>query len=114
MIQRISLGKYRYRGHIIWYDDFAYCCSPDPSDWHIRKKTLREIVKYIDDWEAAFACGNVYGNIIGATQETIDKLFAQINEVMEMMQGRTICYPDIYVNPIKWSDVLVNFPPTIN
>ena len=110
MIQRISLGKYRYRGHIIWYDNFCYCCSPDPSDRHTRKKTLRGIVKYIDDWEAAFACGNVCGNIIGPTQETIDKLFAQISELTEIMMGRTHFYPSIYVKPIKWSDVLVNLP----
>lgn len=113
MIQRISLGKYRYRGHIIWYDDFAYCCSPDPSDWHIRKKTLREIVRYIDDWETAFACGNVYGNIIGASQSTIAALFESIKKMNEAI-GKVPTTLSLRFEPMKWSDVLVDFPPTIN
>ena len=109
MIQRISLGKYRYRQHIIWYDDFRYCCSPDPSDWHVRKKTLREIVKYIDEWEAAFAYGNVCGNIIGPTQETIDALFAEINKIRHAID-EIPTHTLLHFVPMKWSDVLVNFP----
>ena len=77
-IQRLGTGKYRYRGHMVWLRDFRYWCSPDPSDWPTWKWTLRGVVKYIDDWEAAFEEGRVYGNMIGMSEETAQQLIKQL------------------------------------
>lgn len=84
----IKRGKYRYRGHIIWTDDvLRYWCSPDPSDWRVCKWSLREAKKYIDDWETAFEEGRVYGNIIGASEETLQALCDAIEGMNRVLAG---------------------------
>lgn len=76
-MKRIKTGKYRYRGHIIWFDrhDLQYHCNPDPSClWDVSRPTLRKIKEYIDDWEIAFEEGRVDGNFILMSEETAREL----------------------------------------
>ena len=102
---RIKTGKYRYRGHIIWTDDvLRYWCSPDPSDWSVCKWSLREIKKYIDDWETAFEEGRVSGNIIGVSEETLKEL---CNTIERMNRLLATTWPSIeQINSIANSLVL--------
>lgn len=84
----IKRGKYRYRGHIIWTDDvLRYWCCPDPSDWDTWKWTLREIKEYIDRWEAAFEEGKVSGNIILASEATIEELADRISALRDPLNA---------------------------
>lgn len=75
---RLKHGKYRYRGHIIWTDDvLRYWCSPDPSDLKTYRWSLREVVQYIDKWEAAFEDGRVHGNKILSPEMNLEELASE-------------------------------------
>ena len=79
---KIERGKYRYRGHIIYSDKRRrWWCCPDPSDMRVLHHTLRASRDYIDKWEQAFAEGRACGNIIGASEETLNEL----NDTIEAM-----------------------------
>ncbi len=85
-ITRIKTGKYRYRGHIIWHRDFRYWCAPDPSDISVCGNTLREVVGFIDRWEAAFAEGRANGNFIGLSEDTAQLLLKRILEFNQSLR----------------------------
>lgn len=74
---RIEKGLYRYREHLVWRDPLnrrLWWCNPSKDDWPSCRRTLKEIAKYIDDWETAREDGRIEGNFIKASQETIDRL----------------------------------------
>ena len=74
---RIEKGLYRYREHLVWRDPLnrrPWWCNPSKDDWPSCRRTLKEIAKYIDDWEAAREDRRTEGNFIRAPKEILNGL----------------------------------------